>query len=83
MDFKIYDIAIVPVIMALVELAKMLGLNQKFAPVVAVVLGLIAGFAYLAPGDPAKAVLFGLVAGLTSVGLYSGVKNTKEGAQGE
>jgi L-lactate permease len=83
MNFTVYNIALIPVIVALVGLAKRLGLNQKFAPVVAIVLGIIAGFVYLAPDDPAKAVLLGLVAGLSSVGLYSGVKNTKEGIQGE
>jgi L-lactate permease len=79
MEFSVYNIALIPVIVALVGLAKRLGLNQKFAPIVAIVLGLVAGFVYLAPGDPAKAVLLGLVAGLSATGLYSGVKNIKEG----
>jgi hypothetical protein len=81
MNFTVYNIALIPVIIALVGLAKRLGLNQKFAPIVAVVLGLAAGFVYLAPGDSAKAVLLGLVAGLSATGLYSGVKNVKEGIE--
>jgi len=81
-DLKAYDIAIIPIIIAIVELFKRLGLNQKYAPVIAVVLGIIFGFVYLAPGDPAKAFLLGLVAGLSATGLYSGAKNVSEGIRG-
>ena len=76
MDFQIYDIAIVPVILALVQLAKQAGLTNRFAPVVSLLLGIAAGFVYLAPGDPAKAVFVGIVMGLSAVGLFSGAKNS-------
>ncbi len=81
-EFTVYGIALVPIIMGMVELIKRSGLPKKYSPVAALVLGILAGFYYLAPGEPHKAVLFGLAMGLTSVGLYSGTKNTMEGLRG-
>ena len=83
MEFTVYDIAVPAVIIGLVELLKRLGFPQKFAPVVAVVLGVVAGFVYLAPGDPKKAFLLGIALGLFCVGLYSGTKNVAEGLRGQ
>lgn len=75
---EIYDIAIVPLIVGLVELVKKLGLPSKFCPVVSVILGIIIGLVYISPDDVAKGVLVGASLGLSAVGLYSGTKNTKE-----
>lgn len=76
---EVYGIAAVPVIIALVELAKRIGLNAKFAPLLALALGIIVGFVYLAPGDYAKAAWLGVVTGLAATGLWSGAKNVAEG----
>ncbi len=80
---EIYDVAIIPLIVGLVELAKKLGLPDKFAAVLSAVLGVVIGLVYVAPDDPAKAVLVGLSMGLAASGLYSGVKNTVEGIKGQ
>jgi len=72
----------VPVIVALVEVLKGLGLESKWAPAVSVGLGLVAGgIAYAASIFPQieSALPFflgGLVAGLLACGAYSGVKAT-------
>lgn len=76
MDLQVYDIAIIPLIVGLVALATSLGLPKKFAPVLAVVLGVVVGLVYLAPGNAAEGILVGIATGLSSVGLYSGTKNT-------
>lgn len=75
---EVYDIAIVPLIVGLVELVKKLGLPSKFCPIVGVVLGVVIGMVYVSPTDIAKGVLVGASLGLSAVGLYSGTKNTKE-----
>lgn len=75
---EVYDIAIVPFILGVVELFKQIGLPSKFCPVVSVVLGIIIGLVYISPNDIAQGVLVGASLGLSAVGLYSGVKNTKE-----
>ncbi len=76
MDFQVYDIAIIPLIVTIVGLIQSAGVSKRFLPLVAIVLGEAAAFLYLVPDDPRKAALVGLVAGLTAVGAHSGVKNT-------
>jgi len=78
---EIYDVAIIPLIVGLVELVKKLGLPDKFAAVLSAVLGVVIGLVYVAPDDPAKGVLVGLSMGLAASGLYSGTKNTVEGVK--
>jgi len=73
---EITDVIVVPVIVGLVEGAKKLGMPAKLAPAVDLVLGIAAGFVYIAPGDPKLAVFYGLLMGLTAAGLYSGTKST-------
>lgn len=65
-------------IIPLVQLAKGAGLPDRFAPLAAVLLGLLGtfGVVYAFPGPPqvALVLLMGLGAGLTAAGLYSGVR---------
>ncbi|WP_201763481.1 hypothetical protein [Chengkuizengella marina] len=75
MDFQVYDIAIVPIIVALVQLAKQLGLGAKLLPVLSLALGVATGIFYVAPSDPKQAILVGIVMGLAASGLWSGSKN--------
>jgi hypothetical protein len=76
MEFQAYDVALIPLVVALVQLFSVSGVPSKLLPIVAIVLGLLAGFFYIAPGNPQEAVLSGIVIGLSAVGAYSGVKNT-------
>jgi Kef-type K+ transport system membrane component KefB len=75
-ELSIYGVALVPLIIGMIELIKRVGVPKKYSPVVAIILGILFGFYYLAPGDPQKAVFLGLAAGLSAIGLYSGTKNT-------
>ncbi|RJG25346.1 transposase [Paenibacillus thiaminolyticus] len=68
---EISDVMIVAVIVGLVEIAKGLGLSSRLAPVLSIILGIAAGVVYLAPGDLKMGVMYGIVSGLTSCGLYS------------
>ena len=65
-------------IIGLAEIAKQLGFNVKFIPVLNIILGLVAGIG-LNMDDIVKGIFVGLAVGLSASGLYSGVKNTKEG----
>jgi len=55
-----------------------LGFNKKFIPLVNLILGLVSGIA-LNPTDIKQGIFVGLAVGLSVSGLYSGIKNTKEG----
>ena len=76
MEFNAYDVALVPIIIALVGIFGKMGLPSRLQPLVALALGIVGGFFYIAPEDPGQAVLAGLVMGLSSIGMYSGVKNS-------
>jgi len=78
MDLVLYGLPIAAVIVGLVELAKGQGLPSRYAPVLAVCLGLL--FATLGKlDDPTvgtwlQVELLGLITGLSASGLYSGAK---------
>ncbi|MGE8207842.1 hypothetical protein ACQKP0_25590 [Heyndrickxia sp. NPDC080065] len=72
--FEIYDVAIIPLILGIVELFKKGGLPAKYSPFVAVVFGLAFGIFYL-DASVKESVIVGLMLGLSASGLYSGTKN--------
>jgi L-cystine uptake protein TcyP (sodium:dicarboxylate symporter family) len=67
---------IVPIIMAIVELAKSVGIPKKFSALLSVVVGIVIGIFYLHPLEIKLGIFEGIVYGLTASGLYSGAKNT-------
>lgn len=67
----------VPVIMAIVQGFKGLGLPSKFAFLLSTAIG-GAGFYFLGDGEVGQRVFEGVVAGLTASGLYSGVKSAMQ-----
>lgn len=74
--FEAYGYALIPIIIALVQVAKMMGVSGRYLPLLAIALGIAASYFYVFPDDPKRSVLEGIVMGLTAVGLWSGVKNT-------
>ncbi|WP_427339503.1 hypothetical protein [Caloranaerobacter sp. DY30410] len=81
MDFQIYDISVVPLIMFLTKLAQELGLPKKFCPLVSLVLGIIIGIAYFAPNNILKGIIIGIFLAASSVGFYSGPRNVYQGCK--
>lgn len=69
----IVDAGVVAVIVALVSGAKTMGFPSRFAPLLSLALGVVYYVAFPA-GNIQTDILFGLIAGLSSSGLYSGVK---------
>ena len=66
----------VAVIIAIVQLAKGLGLDNKFAPVLAVLIGIIGNLvAKFIGADIWELVIGGLIVGLSAAGLYDLAKN--------
>ncbi len=75
-QFTVYGVALVPVLVGLNELLKRTGVPSRFIPATAMAMGYFFAFYYLAPGDFKKALLYGTILGLSSIGLFSGAKNT-------
>ena len=66
----------VPLVLGLVQVAKVSGLSTKLAPLASVVLGVLAAFTVAGFSFSSFVLLQGLVIGLSSCGLWSGVKTT-------
>lgn len=64
---------LVAAIIGLTEAAKRSGMSSKWAPVVSIVLGLGASFAFN-EGELPQLVIEGIILGLTASGLWSGTK---------
>ncbi|MBS4172615.1 hypothetical protein [Bacillus sp. FJAT-49736] len=75
---QIYDVAIIPLIIGVVELFKRAGLSKKYSPFIAVILGLLFGIFYVS-GSIKEGIIIGLMLGLSASGLYSGTKNMTKG----
>lgn len=65
---------LIPVIVGIVSVAKKAGLTTRYAPILALVLGAVGGFFYIAADT--TGVLVGITMGLAASGAYSGVKTT-------
>jgi hypothetical protein len=72
----LFGISAIPAIVGLVQVVKDLGMPANFAPLAAVLFGLLAGFAQLYAGQLAwiPAAVTGVALGLSAVGLYSGAR---------
>ncbi|MFZ5966479.1 MAG: hypothetical protein ACOYVK_04810 [Bacillota bacterium] len=68
------DSLFIPLILAITELVKRLGLPKKYAGIFSWALGIILARIYIAPGDFKGAFLTGSVMGLSAAGLFSGTK---------
>lgn len=69
---ELTETAIVPVVVAITQAIKNLGLDSKFSPIVAIVLGIV--FTLTIGGLSLESGLKGLIFGLSASGLYSGAK---------
>jgi hypothetical protein len=82
-NLQVYDVTILPIIVAIVAAIVKAGLPKKWAPAVSVVIGIAAGIFYIAPHDPKQGVMIGIALGLAAVGLHSGTKNVVESTKKE
>ena len=74
MDYEVYGIILMPIIVGLLEVVKQLNINKKFIPLISVITSIILSIIFSPDGDYRKSLLIGLQLGLSSVGLYSSGK---------
>lgn len=75
-ELTLGGLAVTPLLIALVQVAKEAGLPSRLAPVAALVLGVAAGIAaqYTLPHpNPIIGLVAGVAAGLSAAGLYAGI----------
>lgn len=72
-DQLLFGVAVVPAIIGLTQLCKEIGIPGRFAPLVAVIFGVLAALAQVYAGQWPwiPAVILGVSLGLSAVGLYS------------
>ena len=78
MDFEIYDVLIVPLIIGLVAVARKSGVPARALPLLSLGIGVGTGVLYASNGDIKQGVLVGAMFGLSASGLYSGAKKVIE-----
>jgi hypothetical protein len=79
MDFSVLNensFWAVPLVVAIVEAFKMSGFNNKFAPIISLIIGVGLSFVINAQITMGEVIVSGIIYGLTASGLYSGVKST-------
>ncbi len=69
----LYGVAVVPAVIGLTQIAKTAGLPAQFSPIIAVLLGILAGLAemYGTQWPIIQTIVVGVGLGLSSIGLYS------------
>ena len=67
---------VVAVVIGIVQAAKTMGLPTQFAPLLAIVLGIIMSLGLSLFEATFSVIMTGLIIGLSACGLYSGVKTT-------
>ncbi|WP_027724615.1 hypothetical protein [Tuberibacillus calidus] len=76
MNFNLQDIALIPALVGVIQLLNLTGLPKKLSPIISLILGILIGIFYVSPGDLKTGILSGVVLCLSSLGLYSGAKNS-------
>ena len=72
---QVYDIALIPLIIGLVQVLKYFGFKKKwFLPMASLLFGILAGVIYVYPNDVTSGILIGVMMGLSASGMYSGGK---------
>lgn len=72
-ELNALSLGLVPVVLGVVQIIKGLGINPKWSPVVAIVLGILLGF--LVTTGWQSIILSGIVIGLSASGLWSSAKS--------
>lgn len=75
MEISATILALVPILIALIEVLKIAGLPSRYAPLFSLVLG-VTGAAAVTMSVSPTTIVSGLVVGLSASGLYAGTKAT-------
>jgi len=74
LDISTLDLSIVPLITGIVEIIKRAGLNDKFLPLIALILGIAGSFALKLGSAISENIIIGIAFGLMASGFFSQIK---------
>ncbi|KXZ40102.1 hypothetical protein SAMN05661008_01307 [Alkalithermobacter thermoalcaliphilus JW-YL-7 = DSM 7308] len=66
---------VISIIIGFIEVAKTAGFPKKYAPLLSLFIGIVISIFYDTSIDVKERILKGIIAGLTSSGLFSGYKS--------
>jgi hypothetical protein len=69
---------IIPLVVAIVQAIKMMGVATKFSPIISIGVGVGLGFLVNNDFTTAQSILSGVIYGLSASGLYSGITVTQK-----
>jgi hypothetical protein len=69
---------IIPLVVAIVQAIKMMGVASKFSPIISIGVGIGLGFLVNNDFTTAQSILSGVIYGLSASGLYSGITVTQK-----
>jgi len=72
------EVALIGIIIFTIKTLQIAGLPRKFSPLLALILGAVAGIVFLYPGDWRNGFIQGVIMGAAAIGFYSGPKNVIE-----
>jgi hypothetical protein len=75
MEISTQFLVLVPVVLGVVQVAKISGLDSRYSPALSLVLGVL-GTYLVGHLGASQDIIQGLVVGLTASGLFSGAKTT-------
>ena len=70
-----YNLVLIPIVVGMVEIVKCFNLNKKYIPVFSILFGILMVFISNSDVEWNKNLIDGLIIGLSSVRLYSGVNS--------
>lgn len=78
MDVSTSFLVLIPITIGLVQALKIVGLSKRFRPLVSVLIAILGATLLLGSFDKIS-IVQGIIAGLTSCGLWSGTKSIING----
>lgn len=77
-NYSLVAASTIPIILAVVQSLKMIGLQNKYAPLVSIFIGIVISMLLNNfVNNISSSILTGILLGLSSSGLYSGLKETQ------
>lgn len=76
-NLSIFETTVIPAMIFVIWIFVQMGIPKKFAPIIALALGITAGLYFV--GFTAEGIVVGVLLAAAAIGFHSGTKNVIEG----